>query len=146
MSIKPKKRMTRKLAYFEDSGSDLKRYQLLLAVYYDRLDQAQAILKTDPDQLNIQDPYGGLTAIHIAVFRQNPKMVELLLKQRDIDLNITDNFNRRPVDMLDYTVNQSIFEMMMDACYPDEMRALEDEAFDEGRADSTVVPLKPKGP
>lgn len=75
--------MTRKLAYFEGRGLDLKRYQLLLAVYYDRFEQAQAILETDPDQLNLQDPYGGLTALHIAIFRQNPTMVQLLLGQRE---------------------------------------------------------------
>lgn len=83
MSIKPKIKMTRKLAYFEGRGLDLKRYQLLLAVYYDRFEQAQAILETDPDQLNLQDPYGGLTALHIAIFRQNPTMVQLLLGQRE---------------------------------------------------------------
>lgn len=138
--------MTRKLAYFEDRGSDLKRYQLLLAVYYDRLEQAQAILETDPDQLNLQDPYGGLTALHIAIFRQNPKMVRLLLGRREIDAQLADNFNRRAVDMLDYTVNQEIFEAVIEATYPDEMRGLEEEMFEEGVTDRTIVPLKPKGP
>lgn len=138
--------MTNKLAYFEDRGSDLKQYSLLLAAYHDEYDKAAAILKSDSDQLNVQDPYAGLTALHIAIFRQNPKIVNLLLEQDGIDVKIKDGFQRRPVDMLDYTVNQEIFEMVMDATYPDEMRALEDEGYDEGRADSSVVPLKPKGP
>jgi len=72
--------------------------------------------------------------------------VSLLLEQNGIDVKIKDGFQRRPVDMLDYTINQEIFDMVMDATYPDEMRALEDEAYDEGRADNSVVPLKPKGP
>jgi ankyrin repeat protein len=138
--------MTNKLAYFENRGSDLKQYSLLLAAYHDEYDKAAAILKSGSDQLNVQDPYAGLTALHIAIFRQNPKIVSLLLEQDGIDIKIKDGFQRRPVDMLDYTVNQEIFEMVMDATYPDEMRALEDEAYDEGRADSSVVPLKPKGP
>ncbi|PCJ75193.1 MAG: hypothetical protein COA53_07745 [Rhodobacteraceae bacterium] len=146
MSIKPKPIMTNKLAYFEDRGSDLKQYSLLLAAYHDEYDKAVAILKSGSDQLNVQDPYAGLTALHIAIFRQNPKIVSLLLEQDGIDIKVKDGFQRRPVDMLDYTVNQEIFEMVMDATYPDEMRALEDEAYDEGRADSSVVPLKPKGP
>jgi len=138
--------MKRKLAYFEDRGADLKTFSLLLAVYNDQFEAAKAILKADPAQLNSQDPYAGLTALHIAIFRQNPKTVRLLLEQDGIDVNIKDGFQRRPVDMLDYTINQEIFDMVMDATYPDEMRALEDEAYDEGRADNSVVPLKPKGP
>ncbi len=146
MSIKPKPIMKNTLAYFEDRGADLKTYSLLLAVYYDEFEKAQALLKSDPGQLNLQDPYAGLTALHIAIFRQNPKIVSLLLEQNGIDVKIKDGFQRRPVDMLDYTINQEIFDMVMDATYPDEMRALEDEAYDEGRADNSVVPLKPKGP
>lgn len=138
--------MKNTLAYFEDRGADLKTYSLLLAVYYDEFEKAQALLKSDPGQINLQDPYAGLTALHIAIFRQNPKIVSLLLAQNGIDVKIKDGFQRRPVDMLDYTVNQEIFEMVMDATYPDEMRALEDEAYDAGRADNSVVPLKPKGP
>jgi len=138
--------MKRKLAYFEDRGSDLKSFSLLVAVYNDQLDAAATILETDPAQINSQDPYAGLTALHIAIFRQNQKMVRLLLEQAGIDVKIKDGFQRRPVDMLDYTLNQDIFDMVMDATYPDTMRALEDEAYDEGRADSSVVPLKPKGP
>jgi hypothetical protein len=132
--------MKNTLAYFEDRGSDLKTYSLLLAVYYDEFEKAQVLLKSDPGQLNLQDPYAGLTALHIAIFRQNPKIVNLSLEQDGIDVKIKDSFQRRPVDMLDYTVNQEIFDMVMDASYPDEMRALEDEAYDEGRADNSVVP------
>jgi ankyrin repeat protein len=146
MSIKPKLIMKRKLAYFEDRGEDLKSFSLLLAVYNDQFEAATAILKADPAQLNSQDPYAGLTALHIAIFRQNPKIVSLLLEQDGIDVKIKDGFQRRPVDMLDYTINQEIFEMVMDATYPDEMRALDDEAYDAGRTDNSVVPLKPKGP
>lgn len=138
--------MKRKLAYFEERGTDLKAFSLLLAVYNDQFENAKAILKADPAQLNSQDPYAGLTALHIAIFRQNPKTIRLLLDQNEIDATIKDGFQRRPVDMLDYTINQAIFDMVMEVTYPDGMRALEDEAYDEGRADNTVVSLKPKGP
>jgi len=138
--------MKRRLAYFEERGSDLKAFSLLLAVYNDQFEEAKAILKADPAQLNRQDPYACLTALHITIFRQNPKTVRLLLGQDGIDVTIKDGFQRQPVDMLDYTVNQEIFDMVMDATYPDEIRALENEAYDEGRADNSVVPLKPKGP
>lgn len=138
--------MKRRLAYFEDRGADIKTFSLLLAVYNDQFEAAKSILRADPAQLNSQDPYAGLTALHIAIFRQNPKTVRLLLDQNGIDVTIKDGFQRRPVNMLDYTVNQEIFGMVMDATYPEEMRALDDEAYDQGRADNSVVPLKPKGP
>lgn len=146
MSIKPKPIMKKTIAYFEDRGADSTIYSLLLAVYFDEYERAEAILESDPDQINSQDPYAGLTALHIAIFRQNPKMVRLLFAQPNIRVDILDTFKRRAVDMLDYTANQEIFDMVMDATYPDEMRALDDEAYDEGRADSSVVPFKPKGP
>ncbi len=146
MTGKLKPIMKRKLAYFEDRGSDLKNFALLRSVYFDDIEKAKAVLKADPAQLNRKDPYAGLTALHIAIFRQSPDMVKLLLGQPNIDLTIQDGFGRAPIDMLDYTTNQQIFSMMMEAVYPDEMRALEDEAFDEARADQTVASFKPKGP
>lgn len=138
--------MKKRLAYFEDRGADLKAFSLLLAVYNDHFEEAEAILKADPAQLNTPDPYAGLTALHIAIFRQNPKIVQLLLAQAGIDVRIKDGFGRRPVDMLDYTANQDIFDMIMDVTYPDTMRALENETLDEGLADGSIASFKPKGP
>jgi len=145
-NLKTKTQMKRPLGYFKDSGPGMKKYPLILAVYYDRYEKAKDILKADPDQLNQKDPYAGLTALHIAIFRQNIAIIELLLAQPGINLEIKDNFGRRPVDMLDYTVNQEIFELIMDATYPDEMRALEDEEFEEGIEAGNIVPFKPNGP
>ena len=138
--------MKKRLAYFEDRGSDRQNYPLLMAVYYDDFEKAKAILQSDPEQLNIPDPYAGLTAIHIAIFRQNLDIIRMLLAQPGIQKKTKDTFGRRPVDMLDYTVNQVVFEVVMDATYSDEMRALEDEAFEEGLTDQSVVPFKPGGP
>ena len=125
--------------------ADAQSQALCLAVYNDRFEDAEVILKAEPAQLNSKDPYAGLTALHIAIFRQNSKIVQLLLAQEGIDVSIKDGFRRRPVDILDYTANQDIFDMIMDAAYPDSMRALEDEAFEKGRAAQTIVPFKPKG-
>jgi hypothetical protein len=146
MRIKPKTIMTRKLAYFEDRGSELQSFSLLMAVYYDDFERAKATLMSDPEQLNIPDPFAGLTALHIAIFRQNVDITRLLLSQPGTDVRYKDTFGRQPVDMLRYTVNQKIFGVVMDATYPDEMRALEDEACEEGLTKQTVVPFKLKGP
>lgn len=136
--------MTRRLAYFEDRGSDAKNYPLLMAVYYDDYAKAKAVLEADPGQLNLQDPYAGLTALHIGIFRQNLQIVQLLLAQPGIQVMVRDAFRRRPVDMLDYTVNQEIFEAVMEATYPEEMTSLVDE--NDLRAQARILPLKPKGP
>lgn len=138
--------MKNRLSYFEDHGSQLKRYSLIMAAYYEREETAEKLIKNDPDQINLQDPYGGLTALHVAIFRQNSRIVELLIMCPEIDVTIKDNFGRTIVDMLDYNSDQRVFDLVIDKCYADEMKALEDEAYEEGIADNTIVPLKPNGP
>lgn len=146
MSIKPKKDMKRPLAYFEDSGTDRKKLTLLLAAYFDKTETAKKLIDADPDQINRQDPHSGLTALHISIFRQNGELVEILARHPHSDLTIKDNFNRRAIDMLDYTTNQQIFECVTAATYPEISRALEDEAFEAGVAENKIVPLRPGGP
>ncbi len=146
MAIKPKPIVKRKLSYFEDQGSGLKKYPLLRAVYFDDTQRAIRILAEDPDQLNLPDPFGGLTATHIAIFRENKTLVELFAKHPLYKPQIKDNFGRRAVDMLDYTINQQIFNAIIEVTYPDEIRSLEDETYERGMSDGSVIPLKPKEP
>jgi ankyrin repeat protein len=142
MSIQPKEKMTRKLGYFEDSGTDKKKYSLISAAYHERTDTAKALVKSDPDQINRQDPHSGLTALHIAVFRQNIELSEILSKHPRTDLSLKDVFGRRVVDMLEYTTNQELFTLVMDATYPDLMRDLE---VDDG-TENNIVTLRPPKP
>ena len=144
MRIKPKQDVKKRLDYFEDQGLEAKKLKLISAVYFDRSEEAEKIIREDPEQINQQDPYAGLTALHIAIFRQNQKLVGLIATHPQCDLHIQDNFYRKAVDMLDYTINQAIFETVIDASYPDEMHALEDEAFEEGVVGGDVVPFRPK--
>lgn len=144
--LQRKQNMKRRLGYFEDSGSSTKKYPLLKAVYDDNNDLAEKIIATDPDQIKQQDPFGGLTALHIAIFRQNEFLVDLLARHPMCDLQIKDNFNRRAADMLDYTSNQRIFETVIDATYSDLIQSLEDEGYEQGVADDVIVPLKPNEP
>lgn len=135
-----------RLGYFRDSGENRKKYALITAVYYERVEIAKALVLSDPDQINVQDPHSGLTPLHIAIFRQNRELVQLLAPHRQCDPMIRDAFNRRAVDMLDYTSDQFIFETVMDAAYPDALRELQDEAYDEAKATGRIVPFKPKEP
>jgi len=146
MRIKPKQDVKKRLDYFEDRGLDTKKLKLISAVYFDRSEEAEKIILEDPEQINQQDPYAGLTALHIAIFRQNRKLVNQLANHPQCDLHIEDNFNRKAADMLDYTTDQEIFETVIDATYPDEMQALENEALEEGIVGGDVVPFKPKEP
>ena len=155
MSIEPKKKMTRRLGYFEDSGIDRKKYALLIAAYRDDTETAKALIKSDPEQINRQDPHSGLTALHISIFRQNRELVGILANHPQTKLDVKDNFNRRLVDMLDYTADQEIFEAVMAASYPDTWAELGELVGDEdgdGTVENsnskkeTIVPFKPKGP
>ncbi len=146
MTLAPKRKMKRKLSYFEDSGSKLKKYPLIRAVYDDSTEKALKIIKIDPDQINLTDPFAGLTALHVAIFRQNETLVTSLAKHPISDLSIKDNFNRRSVDMLDYTTNQIIFEAVIDATYPEDMLELENLAYEQGKAENVITPFKPKDP
>jgi len=144
VTLQPKPKITRKLGYFTDRGSQTKKYSLISAVYSDKTQRAEKIIAADPDQINLTDPHSGLTALHIAIFRQNEILVTLLARHPQADKNIRDNFNRRAVEMLDYTTNQRIFETVIDASFPEEMRDLEDEKYEQGKADGSIVPFKPK--
>ncbi len=146
MRIKPKQDVKKRLDYFEDQGPDTKKLKLISAAYFDRSEEAEKIIREDPEQINKQDPYVGLTALHIAIFRQNQKLVGLIATHPQCDVHINDNFNRKAADMLDYTTDQVIFETIIDATYPDEMQALGDEAFEEGISGGDVVAFKPREP
>lgn len=95
-----------------DSGVQLATYPLIRAVYNDRLDQARDILKASPEQINSQEPFAGLTALHIAIFRQNEEMVALLANHPSCDFTIKDNFQRTAADMLIYTQSTEIFNLV----------------------------------
>jgi DNA phosphorothioation-associated putative methyltransferase len=98
VTLKPKKEEKAGLGYFQDSGVDRKAYALILAAYNDNTETAEKIIATDPDQINSQDPYARLTALHIAIFRQNERLVALLAGHPQTDLRLKDGFGRRPVD------------------------------------------------
>ncbi len=154
MSIEPKKKMTRRLGYFEDSGIDRKKYALLIAAYRDDTETAKALIKSDPEQINRQDPHSGLTALHISIFRQNRELVGILAKHPQTKMDVKDNFKRRLVDMLDYTTDQEIFEAVMAASFSDTWAELDALVGKDGDDETvrkfnskgkTIVSFKPKG-
>lgn len=145
MKTNLQEKMARTLGYFDDSGIDRKLYRLIIAAYNDETDKALALIEEDPDQINRQDPHSGLTALNIAIFRQNAELVTALAQYPKSDTKLKDTFGRRPVDMLDYTQNQEIFEAIMDATYPESMQELKEiSREDEGKGQASVVAFKPK--
>jgi len=144
MGSKPKQIITQKLEYFNDRGRDLKAYSLIMAVYYENLQLTQSILKSEPDQINSQEPYADMSPIHVAIFRQNLEIVETLLKVPNIKLHQKDNFGREPIDMLDYTINQAIFESVLAATYPNEMNDLVVQISEETESDLKIIPFRTK--
>ena len=145
MTIKPNEFEMLKLAHLQASGLDKKKYALVKAVYDDSTETAKKLIESDPDQITAKDPFAGLTPLHIAIFRQNRELVELIAPHPKCNLFAKDNFGRTPVDMLDYTTDQTIFRAVMDNAYPDEADELEEIAR-EYAAMGNVVPLKPENP
>lgn len=140
MTLKPREAQSQGLGYFKKGGPKRQHFELILAAYYNRTARAEAIMQSDPDQIVRQDPHSGLTALHVAIFRGNVELVTLLAEHPRTDFQMKDNFDRRPVDMLDYTRNQQIFNLVMEGTYPDEMRALDLCEFDDD------PPTPPGGP
>ena len=142
MSVAPKPKPTPRPAHLEpQDGSRLATHALLRAAYMDDLDEARAILAADPEQLNRQAPYAGLTALHIAIFRQNTGMVRLLAGHPGSKVSIEDNFGRTAASMLTYTSNHEIFDIILQAASPEVDRAWRDSVFDDGRAAGKVISL-----
>ncbi len=144
MALAPQLQHQKIINFFQGRGADPKIYGLLRAAYNDETQKAIAIIKTDPQQLNIRDPYAGLTPLHIAIFRCNFEIVQAIVQHPEADLALKDNFRRAPADMLDYIADHRLFELVMDACFADEMRALLDEGFERGTSDGSVIPFKPR--
>lgn len=110
---KPKWKPGRPAHLVPVQGGGLKVYPLIRAAWMDQVEEARAILKADPAQINVQDPYAGLTALHIAVFRGNVEMVELLVRFPRCDLDREDNFGRVPADLLLYTMSHPVTALLL---------------------------------
>lgn len=145
MSAEAKRKVAIKPTPFHlepDDGLGLGVYPLIRAAYHDKLEQARDILKADPDQINTQDPYAGLSPLHIAIFRQNGEMVRLFTDSPRCDVSLKDNFQRAAADMLVYTSDPIIFDPVMRCAYPEQERQWAAASEDEKGA-GTVVSFKP---
>lgn len=94
--------------------------KFLQAAHQGNIGFAAACLERHPDSINAQDPQSGVTALHIAILRQDVPLVELLTAQPSCDAWLRDRFNRSAADMLVYTSNRTIFEAVIAKAYPDQ--------------------------
>lgn len=102
---------------FAGRGSKTQPLSLLEAVYFDRTDRAKAIIEVDPEQVSQQDPFAGLTPLHVAIFRQNVDIVRALVAHPRTDPSLADGFGRRAIDMCVYTSNDAIFRLVAERMY-----------------------------
>jgi len=124
------------------SGVQLATYSLIRAVYNNRLEQARDILAASPEQINLQEPFAGLTALHIAIFRQNEDMVALLANHPRCDLTLKDNFQRTAAGMLIYTAKPAIFDVVMRRSYPEQEREWTSLIIGDGLGSVSVISLQ----
>ena len=155
MTIKTKEKMESLKRLFDKPDVDKELYKLIRATYFDRTETALELIENDPEQINRRDPYSGLTALHIAVFRQNEDIVRAIIDHPDHDISIKDKFGRRACEMLMYNRNSEIFTMVFndtnpeykdwDAIFAEEDLQAEIEAREINTAmDRGVTQLKPK--
>lgn len=135
MSTRPLPRSVPKRPLFPDRGERTAKLTLLREVYFDRTESAEAIIASDPDQINLQDPFAGLSALHVAIFRQNVAIVRSLASHPVTDVHITDRFGRRPIDMCLYTRNPAIFDAVA-------ARTFQAALLDLEAGSDRIVPLR----
>jgi ankyrin repeat protein len=124
-----------KRSIFSGRGAKTQPLSLIEAIYFDRTERAKAIIEADPDQVRQQEPFAGLTPLHVAIFRQNVEIVRVLVSHPRTDPNLIDGFNRRPIDMCVYTKNEEMFRLVKERTFRPALLRLDD--------DGTVVPLEP---
>jgi len=132
------------LGYFEDSEDNKNTHRLIRAVFNELVQESKIIIDESPEQLNTQDPFAGLTPLHIAIFKQNISLIRMIANHQTTNFKLKDNFGRIAADMLEYTADQEIFELVMDRTYPDLMNALESEEYEAGLSSGSIKPFKPK--
>ena len=117
MSSAPRRTSAPKPAPTPTKGPQTAKQSLFRAVYNDETERARQIIETDPEQINFQDPYAGLTPLHVAVFRQNVAIATLIARHPVTDISARDQFGRRPIEMCIYTLNEEIHEAVFSRTY-----------------------------
>lgn len=136
MSLAPKPHAKLAALFSSDRGARTQQLELFVEVFYNRTESALAIIENDPNQINVQEPFSNLTTLHLAVFRQNVRVVEAITRHPVTDIAIRDGFGRRAVDMCIYTSNNDIIEAIFARTYQREDILL------EGGDDGPVVPFR----
>ena len=135
MSTAPKLKRSTAHAIFSNRGSRPARLPLLQAVYFDQTQTALSIIESDPAQINQQDPFAGLTPLHVAIFRQNTEVVRQIARHPVTNIGLKDRFGRSAADMCVYTKNEAITAAVFERAYRSALFALDHEGG------GTIVPL-----
>ena len=121
-------------------------YPLIQAVYDDDMEAAAAIVDDDPEQINVQETFAGLTPLHIAIVHQNIEAVRLLAGHPRCNAEIADHFGRTAADMLRYSSNPEIAGLVLRAAFREEMRVVDNPDIEGGLESGQIIPLAGKGP
>lgn len=136
MSATPLPKLPLRRSVFSDAGERTAKLPLIEAVYFNRTQRAEAIIESDPAQINLQEPFAGLTALHIAVFRQNVVIVRKLTDHPVTDMTVQDQFGRKPIDMCLYSIQAEIVEAITNRTYRTAILELEQGGI------SGIIPIR----
>jgi hypothetical protein len=129
-----------------DDGMKFLTYDLIGHIYYGRTKDAQATIVADPDQVAMPEAVTLLTPLHVAIFREDDEVIAQLLQHPKVDLHAQDKFGRTPLDMLHYSHDEDIHLLVLEAYYPDTVRRIIDDEYDEARAAGRIKPFAPPKP
>lgn len=136
MSLAPKPRPNLSALFSSDRGARTKKHSLFVEVFFNRTEPALAIIQNDSEQINIQEPFSELTTLHLAIFRQNARVVDALTAHPVTDFTIKDSFGRRAIDMCIYTTDENLIESVFKRTYQRADLLLSDSG------DGPVVPFR----
>lgn len=117
MSAKPQPLSVKRASLFSDRGQKTAKLSLFQAVFYDRTQEAIEIIASDSEQINLQEPFAALTALHIAIFRQNILVIRDLCLNPTTKIGLQDRFGRKAIDMCVYTHNDEIFQLVSERTF-----------------------------
>lgn len=136
MSLEPLRKSPRRSVLFPGSGAQTAKLSLFQAIFFERTDPALKIIETDPEQINLQEPFAALTSLHLAIFRQNVLVVQAICRHPITSIHLEDRFGRKPIDMCLYTRNDQIFSAVLERSYRKAILELETDGT------GTVVAFK----
>lgn len=96
-----------------------KEYDIIAGAENGDLQEVRGAIAEDQEAVNFRDPDTGATAAHISAGDGNRSIVNELLKHDNLDLTITDYWDRTAADMAINGGHHEIADKLMERAFPE---------------------------